>query len=468
MRRVIGEHLRDFVAVMVLALAGLATTGIILSQQQAPYPDWLPFLGSDTFELRGELETAQAVTPGQGQTVNIAGIRVGDVTGVELERGSAVVTMRVEERYAPLIRTDASMLLRPRTGLQDMTVELDPGGAGEPVGEGATIPVARTAANVMPDQILASLDADTRDYLTLLLAGGAEGLGGRGRELSAGLRRLAPLARDLSRIGGALAERRRSIRRAIASLRGVSEELGAADTRLAELVTASDEVLGSFAAQEASLRAALRELPPTLRETRAGLAASERLARVLGPASRELIPVARELAPAQRRLRSFLRDTVDPIADPIRPFSRRAQPLVRHTAQASGPLAATARGLAGSFADLNRLFNALAHDSPGPQQSYLFWAAWLNHNTNNIFLTQDAHGPLRRGVVLQSCITANLAESFAEDRAPDGSLVRPVLKTIQQVANVASSDVICPLDPAPFGPGSELPGLPGPEPEEAP
>ena len=452
MRRAIREHLRDFVALAALVVAGLLVTAGILSQQQAPYPDWMPFLGDDTFELRGEISTAQAVTPGQGQTVNIAGLRVGDVTGVEFEDGAAVVTMKIEQRYAPLIRSDATMLLRPRTGLQDMTVELDVGEGGAAIEEGSTVPLAQTRANVMPDQILAALDADTQNYLVLLLGGGAEGLGGRGEQLSAGLRRFEPFARDVARINGRLAKRRENIRRAITSFREVSEELGSADTRLADFVVSSNEVMAAFAAQEASLREAFRELPSTLRATRGALASSERLARELGPASEALIPAAREFAPAQRSLQELMRRTLDPLADQIRPFTRRTQPVVLHTKQAAGPLGATTRGLASSFGDLGRLFNALAYDPPGPQQSYLFWTAWLNHLANNFFSLQDAQGPLRRGVVLQNTLTAILAENFANEPGPGGGFARPVLKTTQQLTNVAKSQVICLIDPHPICP----------------
>ncbi|HSI79703.1 MAG TPA: MlaD family protein [Solirubrobacterales bacterium] len=450
--RAVREHLRDFLALVALVIAGLATTGVVLSQQQYPYPDWIPFLGDDTFELRGEISTAQAVTPGQGQTVNIAGIRVGDVTGVNLEGGSAVVTMKIEERYAPLIRDDATMLLRPRTGLQDMTVEIDVGEGATAIEEGSTVPLAQTRANVMPDQILAALDADTQNYLVLLLGGGAEGLGGRGEQLSAGLRRFEPFARDVARINGRLAKRRESIRRAITSFREVSEELGAADTRLADFVVSSNDVMAAFARQEASLREAFQELPSTLAATRGALASSERLAVELGPASQALIPAAREFAPAQRSLQSFMRETLEPIAEQIRPFTRRTQPVIRHTRQAAEPLAGTTRGLASSFGDLGRLFNSLAYDPPGPQQSYLFSIAWLNHNTNNIFLAQDAHGPIRRGVVLQNTFTALIAESFADAVGPGGELQRPVLKTLQQLTNVPRSEVLCQIDFHPLCP----------------
>ena len=67
------------------------------------------------------------------------------------------------------------MLLRPRTPLQDMYLALDPGtkSAGA-VPAGGMLGVASTQPDINTDQILDSLDADTRNYLLLLLAGGAQ------------------------------------------------------------------------------------------------------------------------------------------------------------------------------------------------------------------------------------------------------------------------------------------------------
>ncbi|MET0730606.1 MAG: MlaD family protein [Solirubrobacterales bacterium] len=439
MKRAIREHLRDFIAIIALFVAGLLVTGYILSQQQQPYPSWIPFLGDDRFELKAELSTAQAVTPGQGQTVNIAGVKAGDISEVELVDGRAVVTMLVEEQYAPILRSDATVLLRPRTGLQDMTLEIDTGRGGAPLEDGATIPLAQTKPNVQPDQILASLDGDTRAYLQLLIQGGAEGLGGRGKQLSAGLRRFEPLGRYLAQIGNALVERRRNIASVITSLRELGDELGKADTRLSEWVSSQSAALGAFANQEAAIRETLRELPSTLTATRGALASGEELANELGPASEALIPAAQAFTPAQRSLRAFFDSTRNPLEQQIRPFTREVRTPVKHLKQAAAPLAKTTEGLTGSFSALNELFNALAYNPPGPEEGYLFWLAWLNHNTNGALQFQDARGPLARGSVLQSCNTAFLADSLTASR--------PYLRTVQQLTNVPASTVICPLDP---------------------
>ncbi|MGG7382319.1 hypothetical protein ACQ7B2_27395, partial [Escherichia coli] len=69
-----------------------------------------------------------------------------------------------------------------------------------------------TLPNVNFDEILSSLDGDTRDYLQLLLGGAGEGLGGQGKQLSASLKRFEPTGRYLARLNGALSLRERNIR----------------------------------------------------------------------------------------------------------------------------------------------------------------------------------------------------------------------------------------------------------------
>ena len=104
------------------------------------------------------------------------------------------------------------MLLRPRTGLQDMTIELDPGtertARSRRARRSRSPDRSRTSS---PDQILATLDGDTRSFLQLLLQGGRPGARRARTQLSAGLRRFEPTARDLAKINGALAKRRQNI-----------------------------------------------------------------------------------------------------------------------------------------------------------------------------------------------------------------------------------------------------------------
>src|SRR3954454_16572038 len=118
----IRKHLRDFLAVAGLIVVALGLTYIIVQHQRLQ----TPILEEKPFELKAEFETAQAVTPGQRQTVVVAGVKIGDISKVDLDGGKAVVTMDIERKFLPISR-NATALVRPRTGLQDVFIELDPG-----------------------------------------------------------------------------------------------------------------------------------------------------------------------------------------------------------------------------------------------------------------------------------------------------------------------------------------------------
>jgi phospholipid/cholesterol/gamma-HCH transport system substrate-binding protein len=437
MRKAIRTNLRDVLAILAVFVIGLATMLFIFSQQKAALPSWVPVLGQDFFELNAEFLPAQAVTPGQGQAIDIAGIQVGKVGAVNLENGKATVRMDIETKYAPLITDDATLLLRPKTGLNDMVIEVDPGTGRREVKEGSTVPLARTEPNVNPDEILATLDADTRDYLTLLLQGGAEGLGGKakGRQLSAGLRRFEPTARDLARINSALAVRRGNIARVIHNFRLLMEELGANDQALAEFVSSSNAVFQSFANQEASIRASLQQLPPTLRTTRSALASTDRLSLEMQRSLPKLIPAAQALKPGLESLQRLFSDTTPPIRDQIRPFTRQVRQPVKHLVQGAEPLKKTVKGLSTGLGNLNYGLNELAFNPSGSAEGFLFYLSWLNHIVNNVYLTQDAGGPLRHGLIMASCQTAQLAPGIAAGK--------PFLMTLQQGTNFPTEAAAC-------------------------
>jgi phospholipid/cholesterol/gamma-HCH transport system substrate-binding protein len=434
-KRAIREHLRDFIAILVLVVLGIVTTGVIVVSQNASIPSWVPFIGTSSFDINARISSAQAVTPGQGQTVNIAGIKVGSISSVKLDNGTAVIGLAVEPKYAPLIHRDASVLLRPRTGLQDMTVEVDPGSPSAPaIKEGATIPPASALPPVQPDQILATLDGDTRGFLQLLLANAAQGLDGNTSKLSSTLRRFDPLTRDLAKLNTALAKRRENIARSIHDFGLLSGELANHDRQLADFVTSSNDVFSSFAHEQDALQQTVAELPGALRSTRSALVSGNRLAVVSKPALTRLIPQARATGPALRALRPLFHDTTGPIRDQIRPFTRKVQPVIRHLAQGSVPLAKSANSLRGGFTNLNQLLNGLAYNPPGAQEGYLFWVSWLNHDVNSALAAQDATGSLTRGLVLLSCNTARLAENV--------TITRPQLNTIRQTTNTPTSALI--------------------------
>src|SRR5688500_5260559 len=204
----IRKHLRDFAAIIVLAAIAIGCAAYILNEQRFR----MPLIGEKPFELKAELGNAQGVMPGQGQTVRVAGMRVGALGEVTLENGVALVKLELDPEYDDLVRADATALLRPRTGLKDMFLELDPGTKATPaLEEGNSIPVVNTAPDVNADEVLSALDDDTRDYLRLLLTGAGGGLERRGSDLHEVFRRLGPLHRHLAELNGKLRSEERRV-----------------------------------------------------------------------------------------------------------------------------------------------------------------------------------------------------------------------------------------------------------------
>jgi phospholipid/cholesterol/gamma-HCH transport system substrate-binding protein len=417
MRTAIAKHVKDFVAIIVLILISIAVASVILSNQRLTLPGWVPVIGKSFYTLRAEMSTAQAVTPGQGQTVDIAGVPVGEIKSVDLRGGRALVTMTVKKKY-DRIYPNASILLRPKTGLKDMIAELDPGtpSSGKPMPSGSTIPISQTLPDVNLDEILAALDADSRSYLQLLVHGAGQGLRGNGPALQAVFKRFDPTLRDLRRVNNLLSHRSANVRRAVHNFSLLTAALAGKDRQLSTLVDSSNAVFKALADQDANLRRTIRDLPGTLQLTRTALNKTTTLASTLGPTLQSLRPGARALGPSLRRTRPFVRAAAPIVKDELRPFTRAALPTIKALRPAARDLSALTPDLVGVTKVVNYALNEVAWDPPGNgvgQQAYLFYQAWVNHDGNSVFSNQDAHGPIRRGQVLFSCSTIALLKGLA-------------------------------------------------------
>jgi len=407
----IRKHLRDFLAVAGLCAVALTTTYVLLQQQRLR----IPVLEEKPFKLRAEFETAQAVTPGQGQTVVVAGVKIGDIAKVELEDGKAVVTMDIERKFLPIYR-NASALVRPRTGLQDVFIELDPGTKGPPGNrtaefeDGGTIRLANTAPQVNLDEILAALDGDTQAYLRTLIVGAGQGLKGRSKDLGRVLGGLGPINRQLARLNSEVATRRHNLARLVHNFNLLSGELARHGDDLASLVDSSNSALGAIARQDLNVQRTVELLPGTLATARDTLDKTAPFAELLGPTFNNLRPFARNLDRLNASVRK-VSDTKPVIRDEIRPLVRAARKPVRDLRPAASNLATATPRLTDVATIVNRLGNMAAYNPNGAEdpgtsgrdEGYLYWLAWLGHNGNSVFQSQDAHGVYRRIYLTGSC-----------------------------------------------------------------
>jgi phospholipid/cholesterol/gamma-HCH transport system substrate-binding protein len=405
--------------------------------------------GQSYYVVNAHFAAAPAVAPGQGQSINIAGVRVGQVGGVGLQDGQAVVQMDIEPKYAP-IYANATVLLRPRTPLKDMYLSLDPGDSRfQAIPDGGSLEAASTLPDVNVDEILGSLDTDTRDYLKLLLAGGAQAFRdgpataaapspAAVRDLSGTLKRFEPLARDTRTFAALLAERQQNLRAAVHNLGQVATQVGGVEQDLAGLITSADVNFSAIASQDAQLREALTLLPATLSQTTTTLGKVQGLASAIAPALTQLQPFARSLAPALKATQPFLVSNTAVIEHQLRPFSVAVQPLAQALAPGAAQLAVATPALERSVGVLNTLLNALAYRPGGGQQSYLFWGAWLSHIVSSLTTLQDANGTMLRGQFVSSCPELDTLAQIQSGNASLGALL--------DLLNPPDRYTICPED----------------------
>jgi len=440
----IRKNLPNFIAVLALFALASVTSYIILQEQRLR----IPILEEKPFQLKAEFETAQAVVPGQGQTIRVAGVRIGDVSKVELVDGRAIVTFDIDRDYLPVYR-DATILMRPRTGLKDMFFALDPGtndrALGEPYEEGDIIPVANTAPDVNLDEILAGLDGDSQAYLRTLIIGAGKGIDGRDRDLGKLLSALGPINNDLDRLSTEVAKRDDNLKNLIHNLSSLTKAVGKQDSDITRFVSASNSTLEAIGVQEPDVQQATALLPGTLIQTRKALAAAGDLGDELGPALNDLRPFARRLPEVNAALTRLANNTTPTIRDQIRPFVRRARPVVPDLTAAARRLSKAAPDLTRVGGKLNDLANMAAFNPNGAEapgtagrdEGYLYWAAWLGHNSVSVFGSQDAHGLYRRIYFTATCdnIKNLITEPFSS-QIPDDATRELILGNLTGLGGV--------------------------------
>jgi phospholipid/cholesterol/gamma-HCH transport system substrate-binding protein len=428
-RTAIRKHMGDFIALTVLFAIAVGAAGYMLAHQRLRFP----IIQSKPMVIKADFADAQAVIPGQGQTVRVAGVKIGDIGKVTLQNGHAVVGLEISDKYKHLLHKDATALLRPKTGLKDMFIEVEPGSDGSPqMGEGDHIPITNTAPDVDPDEFLSALDRDTRSYLQLLINGAGKGLKGHGNDLRQVFKRFEPLHRDLARFSQAIAERRHNMKRLVHNYASLVDELSDKDHDLRRLVASSNAVFKQFAAEDQNIATTVNRLPGALNQTSDTLVKVDSLAKTMKPALNSLRPVFKQIDKTNKQVLPFVTEAAPQIKNDIRPFVRTARPYVRNLRPAAGNLAKAQPDLATSFHEINRFFNMLAYNPGGTEklsgdlakdskrdEGYSFWLAWLAHNTGSLFSTSDASGPFRRILTTIDCNTLRSAAG--------GSALEPIL-----------------------------------------
>ena len=208
MRQAIRKHTRDFAFIVGLVVHRAGRRRLHPVPPALHLPRGVPVVGSDFVALQGRVLDRAGGHAGPGPDgPGRRRRRRRDLEGRRSSDGRAVVDDEdPAEVHADLQRRDRAAAPEDRPERHDRRARRRARRARATRREGYTIPVSQTLPNVNLDEILAALDADTRDYLQLLDRRRRR----RASTARAGacrrtLKRFEPTGRDLARINGALA-----------------------------------------------------------------------------------------------------------------------------------------------------------------------------------------------------------------------------------------------------------------------
>jgi virulence factor Mce-like protein len=278
----------------------------------------LPF--RDHFEVRAVFASANNIKP--NSAVRIAGVNVGKVVKVEhgaKGRNDAVVTMRMERKGLAL-HDDATFKIRPRIFLEgNFFVDVNPGSPSAPLtGDGDVFPVNQTATPVQLDQVLTTLQRDTREDLQSLLQEYGTALDKGGAE---GFNRSIPYweraYRDTALVNQAtLGTLEHDLSNYIDNAGEVAEALDRDPEALKALITDFNTTAKAFAREGGNLRRAIAELPRTLRAAQPALGALNASFPALRGLARDLTPGVRSSGPALDASIPFVRQLRGLVSQP--------------------------------------------------------------------------------------------------------------------------------------------------------
>ncbi len=239
--------------------------------------------------------TIHAIVPNANQLapqswVRIAGLNIGKVDSVQPVPNcksvaqtpgpcsAADVTMEIQKQGLP-IHKDATFAIRPRIFLEgNFFVDLHPGTPESPIApSGYVFPIQATTAPVQFDQVLTSLQADTRRNLQILLQQYGVAVTKGGPAYNRSIQYWLPAYEYSSMVAhDSLGIQPHDLSNWLYKTGDVSAALSTHPQNLENLVTDFNTTANAFARQSANLQAAVAELPKTLQVAIPALTAVDR------------------------------------------------------------------------------------------------------------------------------------------------------------------------------------------------
>jgi virulence factor Mce-like protein len=235
--------------------------------------------------------------------VRLSGLTIGKVKSKTFQpRGGTLVEMEIEPEYAP-IPSDTRAVLRQKTLLGQIYVELTPGSEEAPeLADGGTLERSNVEETVEIDEVVGTFDRPTRRAFQGFTRELGKTIEGNGENLNDALGTLPSFVFQGDDVLRTVDEQEPAVRRLVRNAGVVFDALSQREGELRSLVVNANEFFGALASRNDALAQTIQILPTFLEESRLTFQRLERFSRDTRPLVQDLTPVARDIPPTIRNV----------------------------------------------------------------------------------------------------------------------------------------------------------------------
>ena len=363
------------IALLLVAVAGVAFLATRGGDEE-----------SQGIEYRVVMDNAFGLTT--GADLRVAGVRVGSVDDLDVERETAraVAIVKVEKAAFGRLHKDVRCTVQPQSLIGEYFLDCEPGDDPQLLEDGATIPASQTFGTVPPDLVQGIMRRPYNERLSLILSEFGAGLGARGEELNTSIQKAIPALQQTDRVLKVLAEEKRALQALVNDSSVVVSDLADRRDEVAGFVREARDTAAASAERDDDLRATVRGLPTVLRELRPTL-------RDLGTAAEEQTPALRDLRLSAGPLTQLARD--------LGPFTEAAGPAV----EALGEASATGRGAVRAARSTVQTLRQVAAKGVEPLTNARFVLEHLDDRDNAVEPNKLAPDPAKGFTGLEAFLT---------------------------------------------------------------
>jgi phospholipid/cholesterol/gamma-HCH transport system substrate-binding protein len=258
----------------------------------------IPLLSDRGYRVSVALADVDNLVP--ESDVRQAGVKIGKVVEAQVSADRALVLLQLNPAAAPL-HQGVRVGVHNKSLIEETYLDVRDGD-GPALADGAVLPPDAGRSSVQFDDVLASLDAPTRERLGSLLRSSGVATAGRRDDIGRALSGLGAVGREGADGLTALAAQSDDLRHLVAGSGHLVDALDTQQGRIASLVTDSEQVFRATAGGHDDLAGIVRKLPPLLTAARNADGSLTALAGDLRPVAAELRAAAPDLSSAVREL----------------------------------------------------------------------------------------------------------------------------------------------------------------------